>query len=225
MNRLIACMLMLVAATGVAQAGMIVNGDFESGNTGFTTEYVYAPTIQPFPGLNGGEYNIVTDPDPYHFAAPSYGDHTSGNGLMMMVNADRGDNPNLMVWSQTVAVISNANYDFSAWISTWAIAGNLNVSRLDFLINGSSIGKQTAPSTTAVWEQFSTTWNSGASTSALIQIYEVGDEIGFPGGGNDFALDDISFRPVNPVPEPTSLAIFGVMGLATLSVRRRRWAR
>ena len=156
-------------------------------------------------------------------ATSSYVDHTTGSGNMMIVNADRNDVPNLMVWSQTLAITPNTSYDFSAWMSTWALAGDLNVSRLDFLMNGSSIGKQTAPNIRGVWEQFSATWNSGASHSANIQIYEVGNEIGFPGGGNDFALDDINLdASLNVVPEPASLAIFCSLGVVCLVGARRR---
>jgi hypothetical protein len=202
-------------------AGFIINGDFESGNTGFSSEYTFAPNIQPFPGLNGGQYNIVTNPAPFHFAAASYGDHTTGRGNMMMVNADREVIPR-MVWSQTVAVSRNTTYEFSAWISTWAIASDLNVSLIRVLINGSSIGQQFAPNTTGVWEMFSASWNSGAILSANIQIYEVGAEAGFPGGGNDFALDDISFHAQSAVvPEPASIIIFS-LGVVSMGLARRR---
>jgi len=198
-------------ATSHLYASLIVNGDFESGNSAFSSQYAYVPGIQPFPGLNGGEFNIVTNPSPYHFAAASYGDHTSGSGKMMMVNADRNDVPNLTVWSQNLNVAQNTTYAFSAWISTWVIAGDLNISRIEVLVNGSSIGKKNSANVVGVWEQFSACWHSGGNATANIQIYEVGHEIGFPGGGNDFALDDLSFRAISTeVPEPTSIAIFSL---------------
>jgi len=188
-------------------ATVIVNGDFELGNSSFFSDYIYTPGVQPFPGLGGGQYNIVVNPSPFHFAAGSYGDHTSGSGKMLMVNAD-WNLPNIVVWSQSVAVEKNTTYEFSTWISTWAIAGDLNVSRIDVRINGLSIGKQTAPSDRGAWEKFSALWNSETSVSANIQIYEVGREIGFPGGGNDFSLDDINFHTTSStVPEPSSLVI------------------
>ena len=63
---------LIVTPPSNVHAGMIVNGDFEFGNMGFTSGYTYTPGINSFPGLNGGEYNIVTNPNPFHFAAASY---------------------------------------------------------------------------------------------------------------------------------------------------------
>ncbi|MBF6609464.1 MAG: gliding motility-associated C-terminal domain-containing protein, partial [Flavobacterium sp.] len=48
----------------------------------------------------------------------------------------------------------------------------------------------TAPGATCLWTQVSYNWNSGASTTANIAIYNRN----FAGGGNDFALDDIALR-------------------------------
>ena len=55
------------------------------------------------------------------------------------------------------------------------------------------------PSTTGVWQNYSALWSSGVSVSALLEIrmlttaYE----------GNDFVLDDLSFRRVSVVAPPT----------------------
>jgi len=141
-----------------------------------------------------------------------------------MVNADRNDNPDLMVWSQTVSVVPNSVYNFSAWISTWVVAGDLNISRLSFSINGESIGKQNAPGVTKVWEQFSASWNARGNTVANIQIYETGYEVGFLGGGNDFALDDISFVATSiAIPEPDSRTMYSIgFSFAGLFLHRRK---
>ena len=178
-----------VSATDVQQAttNLIVNGDFESGNTGFTSEYrftpgsldseVYDPTV--------GVYDLPTNPVDSHRAAASFGDHTSGSGRMMAVNG--ANTSDVVVWSQTVPVAPNTIYEFSAWVTSWF---HESPAQLQLLINGSQVGTFTAPSTSGLWQQFAAIWNSGASTSATIEIIDLNTEL----NGNDFVLDDLSLQ-------------------------------
>jgi hypothetical protein len=64
-------------------ANLLVNGDFSLGNTGFTSDYIFTSDILP-----AGTYCIDTDPHHCHPLAASYGDHTSGTGLMLIANGD-----------------------------------------------------------------------------------------------------------------------------------------
>lgn len=178
-----------VSATDVQQAttNLIVNGDFESGNTGFTSEYLFTPgsldseVYDPTLGV----YDLPVNPVDSHRAAASFGDHTSGSGLMMAVNgANRSD---VVVWSQTVAVAPNTTYEFSAWITSWF---HESPAQLQLLINGSQVGTFTAPSTSGLWQQFGAIWNSRSSTSATIEIIDLNTEL----NGNDFVLDDLSLQ-------------------------------
>lgn len=218
MKKAFLCVALLLWSSQ-AKASFIINGDFESGNIGFTTQYNHSP------GLIGAEqsYDILTNPFPAHPSAASYGDHTTGSGLMMAVN--EANEPYTLVWSQTVNVATGANYDFSIWMSSWVSAAPTT---LDIQFNSMSIGTPTAPSTTAVWEEFSTTWNSGSATSVNIEIYNVnGADV-----GGDFALDDISLNGPSPtaVPEPsTVLMLLSGVGLlggwGFLSRRKQRKGR
>lgn len=148
--------LVLLSFPSRAAADMIVNGNFESGNTGFTTQYTYSEgDIGP-----AQTYAIVSSPGlarPHDINPVMYGDHTTGTGLMMAVNG--AESPNQIVWSETVPVVPNSNYTYSMWISSW-YAGS--PATLDVQFNGSSIGTPAAPSTVGVWQQFSTNWNSGS---------------------------------------------------------------
>jgi hypothetical protein len=49
--------------------------------------------------------------------------------------------------------------------------------------------------TTCAWQQLTTTWNSGSSTTAYFEIRNENTNT----GGNDFAIDDISMTVDAPV--------------------------
>ena len=162
---------------------LIVNGDFNAGNTGFTSQYVYAN-----PNITEGQYFVGTNPQAWNPSMSPCTDHTTGNGNMMMVNG--APVPNVYVWRETVTVTPNTNYAFSTWIQAlWPP----NPAQLQFSINGNDIGNLiTASLPTCTWTQFYTTWNSGNSTSAVISVVNKNTQV----QGNDFALDDISFAPI-----------------------------
>src|SRR5215211_2248801 len=162
-----------------AVSNLIVNGNFEAGNTGFTSGYTYSPGNMTL----AATYDVLTNPTSSHPSAATFGDHTSGAGRMMAVNGANFAGP--VVWSQSVTVTANTDYQFSAWVASWFFQAP---AQLRFLINGVQVGTFTAPSTSGVWQQFVVNWNSGASTSAAIQIIDLNTE----NSGNDFALDDLS---------------------------------
>lgn len=196
---------------GAATANLITNGDFEAGNTGFSTDLGFSPgDITP-----AGVYDILPDPATAHPSADSYGDHTTGGGNMMAVNGSTsaGD----LVWGQTVIVDPATTYDFAAWISSWVSA---SPAELAFTVNGSTIGTLSAPATTGSWVLAFATWTSGASTSADIEIRNSNTAF----SGNDFGLDDLFFgNPIfsSPVPEPVTPALVSV-ALAAVGLSRRR---
>lgn len=162
---------------------LIVNGNFNAGNSGFTSQYNYAN-----PNTTEGEYFVGTNPQAWNVSLSPCGDHTSGNGLMMLVNGSPV--PDVEVWKQTITVSPNTNYTFSTWIQAlWPP----NPAQLQFSINGNTIGSLiTASLPTCTWTQFHTNWNSGTTTTATISIVNKNTAI----QGNDFALDDISFSTV-----------------------------
>jgi len=193
---------------------LIVNGDFEQGNTGFTSSYAYTPGTN----TDATQYTVASNPavwNPSGGVWSSYGDHTSGSGLMMIANGATA--ANTLVWGETVSVTPNALYNFSTWVSS---TNSFSPADLDFVFNGGTPISYGAPSVPGVWQQFATQWNSGANTSANIQIFD--SNLAY--NGNDFALDDIS---LTPAPEPSTLALLGVgaIGLVGYGLRRRRQRR
>ncbi|RZJ66386.1 MAG: T9SS type B sorting domain-containing protein [Flavobacterium sp.] len=167
---------------------LIENGDFTQGDTLFTTEYTMVADPNPF-GVQAA-YSIVTNPNAWFTAFSSCGDHTTGSGNLMVFDGAVDPTGNVVVWSNQnpVTILPNTDYTFSYYVAS---VSPENPARLEVTINGVSQGAPvTAPGATCLWTQVSYNWNSGANTSANFVIYDRN----FSSGGNDFALDDISFK-------------------------------
>ena len=161
---------------------LVVNGDFENGNTGFTSDYYYGT-----PGLGPGGYSIQTNPLVCNPGFSQCGDHTSGSGNMMVV--DGATTPGLTFFCQTIPVVPNTEYYFEFYITSVYSVSPANVQAT---FNGTPIGSVSATSTTCEWVQFSTVWNSGGASSVTICL----EDLNIIGGGNDFAVDDIFLREI-----------------------------
>lgn len=167
---------------------LIQNGDFSQGDILFTTQYSYVADPNPF-GVQAA-YSIVTNPAAWFAPFVSCGDHTTGNGNMMVFDGSVDPTGNVIVWSNSnpIAVLPNTDYTFSYYVAS---VSPENPARLEVLINGVSQGAPvTAPGATCLWTQVSYDWNSGANTTVDVAIYNRN----FASGGNDFALDDIAFN-------------------------------
>ncbi len=167
----------------LSTTNLVDNADFQQGNTGFTSDYTYSTNLIP-----EGLYCITNNPQSVHPGFAPCTDHTGGGGQMMVVNG--AGTPNLNVWCQTITVQPNTIYAFETWVTSVVAS---SPAFLQFSINGSTIGPIfQAPGTTCQWVQFTATWDSGSNTSATICIVNQNTTL----GGNDFALDDISFKEV-----------------------------
>ena len=182
-----ACLFAALCAHG---QNLILNGDFEAGNTNFSNDYLYSPNDM-YPQ---GRYCVVSDPRSVHGLWASFGDHTTGTGLMLVANGD--SNPTNVVWRQTITVTTNTAYLFSAWAAS---SHPDNPGRFFFFVNSVQQGSPVAiPSTTGLWQNYSVIWSSGESVAALLEIRMLSTEF----NGNDFVLDDLSFRSVTSTAPP-----------------------
>ena len=165
---------------------LIINGDFEAGNTGFDSDYFESCVNGTMPQ---GAFCISDNSDYYHAGWSECFDHTSGSGKMFITDA--ANVPNQKVWCQTVNNVQpNQTYAFSTQVTAvFPTAPPV----LQFSINGDLLGEPfAAPSDVCAWNEFFQTWESGPNTSAEICIVNQNTI----GQGNDFALDDLSFRTV-----------------------------
>lgn len=188
----------LIAVSG-AFGSLLTNGDFEAGNTGFTTEYGYQTSQSE---MAEGDYGITDNLRDLHWATlEDHMDHTSGSGMMMMVNGKTV--PNSLVWSQTVNVPVNTILNFSMWGSNWdRTNNNYPLATLAVFINGAQIGSNyTTPSTAGVWSSFTAEWDSGSAVEANVEVRLSSTS----SLGNDFVLDDLAL-----IPEPASLSLIGL---------------
>ncbi len=169
------------------------NGDFSSGATGFSSNYVLNSDTQ-----TEGTYFVTTDANLTHPGFTGV-DHTTGTGNFMVVNGS--DVPGTSVWCQTITVEPNTDYIFSTWVSSLAIGFP---AELQFSINGVALGTSfTAPTTTGQWDEFYATWNSGTETTATICIVNQNTSL----GGNDFGIDDITFASLCSSTESVTIVV------------------
>ena len=177
---------------------IILNGNFENGNVGFTSDYNYSSNLWP-----ENNYYITDNPHTYHSHFANCSDHTTNGNQMMVINGS--GTPNTKVWCQTLNVLPNNWYTFSCWVTSVNVQ---SPAILQFYINGDTLGTTfNAPSDTCIWQYFQNMWYSNNTTTANICI--VNQNTAFD--GNDFAIDDISFISycsnidsaivkVNPIP-------------------------
>lgn len=217
-NHLIAATLLVGASHASAQ--LVVNGDFEAGNSGFTSGYSYV-----VPGANAllpeATYTVDTNPAFSHPQFTSFGDHTTGTGNFLIVNgAGTADVP---VWtSGPIAITLGETYIFDAWLSSVFPDSPAQLA-FSVSIDGGplqSLALVAAPLPVGVWGQVQSSFLA-TGASAVLSIVNQNTAL----TGNDFGVDDIGLRigePVGGVPEPTTWALliagFGMIGVAA---RRR----
>jgi len=193
---------------GANAASLLTNGDFEAGDTGFSTDYTQVAV-----GSGPAQYNVDTNPKAWFSLFADMGDNTTGSGNMMMVNGATTSGPT--VWEQTVSVAANTKYEFAGWIAA-IFPGS---SSLSLPINSVNLDGITGPATTGLWENFSYEWDSGSATSATISLLQQSSAF----SGNDYALDDLSFTSLSsiaPVPLPASAWVLLTSLVGLIGMRR-----
>jgi subtilisin-like proprotein convertase family protein len=194
------------ASMSVAQE-LVVNGDFSDGKNGFFSEYDYVTDIPNFNQEMYPEdtYAVGTSGQLYHTFFWGR-EHTTAaqTGNFMLVNGSTKTigNPARLktIWQETVDVLPNTNYYFSAYAMNLVAS---NYAKLQFEVNGVLVGTiadlsiiPNNPTNAGNinlnnWLRFYSNplWASGNATTAVIRIVNLNPVA----GGNDFALDDISF--------------------------------
>lgn len=231
-TRLLVSLLVLGTTTVISHAQpivgtILVNGDFQSGNTGFSTNYQYKDPLTTSPNtvFDPGTYTIapnMTTPILLHPAGLNFYDHTFGNasGSFMIINGSI--KPGDAIWMSTLEVTPNTDYGFSLWAAYWNNSLN-HLPELIFSFNDQIVYGGEIDGDIATWKNITANWNSGSNSSLTIKILNTNTDY----AGNDFALDDLAFGPLAAVPEPTTIALASVVvvgGVGYTWLQRRRQA-
>ncbi|WP_336514101.1 gliding motility-associated C-terminal domain-containing protein [Pollutibacter soli] len=180
---------------------LIPNGNFSSGNTGYTSDYFYNS-----PNAGTGEIFIGTNPQAWNTAfCSNCGDHTNGTGNLLMVNAPLAQDSR--VWYRNATVFKNTNYSFSFWIYTNSSG---NQPAVGVKINNQIIGSySTVAGNNDKWTRVSFNWNSESVTAAAISIFSTNLSTST---GNDFGLDDISFNTTTLIRDSVTVDVKNKIG-------------
>lgn len=219
MNRWSLVFLFSVSLANTYGTSLFVNGDFDDGNTGFTSAYSFVV------GNSGdcypeGTYAIGPSAQACHPAWPAaYPPAPGASPNAMIVNG--ATQAGVTIWSQTINVIPDTTYYFSFWVAS----NYANPAVFTLSVNSLQLGgTATATATLGTWTQFYGAWNSGSATSATASIINQNTVA----SGNDFSLDLLAFDVVAPVgatsttPEPSTL---GMLALGVTALAGRNWWR
>ncbi len=165
-----------LTAEGVSTTNLITNGNFESGNSGFTSNYTYN-----FVNTTEGEYFVTPNPSSWNGGFSPCGDHTSGGGNMLLLNGHPVAGTNF--WCQTIPTVAGRMYLFEFWHTSVVSS---NPGQLSVKINGNTVGATVAGSL-CNWERYEVCFTA---TSGSTQIC-LNEGSGIR-GGNDFAVDDLA---------------------------------
>jgi len=209
---LAAVILAIVAAPAFAGPNLVSNGDFSLGHTQFKSDYAFHGygTGNTANGTGHDKFEIGNDPSVDNNTWVHMGDHTTGTGNFMLV--DGSTTGTARVWYETFNVVKGQKYDVSAWAVNFL---NKAPARLICTFNGTQKGPglqlNTAP---GVWQNLDFTWvaNTTKVTFAIVATHTASS-------GNDFGLDDISFKPV---PEASTVITFALLFLGGLITLRKR---
>ncbi len=155
---------------------LVNNGDFNSGNCCFWTQFTNNSDLQ-----GEGRFFIGTDANNHHPQLQG-----TGNGNYLMVNAGFPQQW-WYFWSQGVTVCPGQTYTFSFRMMNLATQGPATV---ELIADWSTpIAQWNAPAAQAVWNNYSTTITTGPNQTNIELGLRV---ISNWAVGNDFGIDDIS---------------------------------
>jgi len=191
-------------AQNISEENLVVNGDFEQGNTNFRSDYYYNLEYK------AGQYIVTNNAASIDndLANPIYGDHTSGHGNYFVVNSN--GQKGRRAWYATVQVKPNSRYYFHisfcnlfshqpAKTSFAFDPGDIkgNDPQISVVIGNDPVLVERDFYHVLRWVGADAFWYSGThSGTVYITIENINTSI----FGNDLALDDIGLFFVETMP-------------------------
>lgn len=209
-------MLVLLLAISAAAQNLLTNGNFEAGNTGFTTDYTYIPGDGTH-HTEIGDYSVINNPaTAFTNGYLSYGDHTTGSGLMFFAD---GAAPSLNVWGENLNLAAGM-YSFTGWAADPDPSLG-NAATLGLFLNGTQTGGTFSFAQVGQWEEWTVQFNVTSPGNSFVSIRDTNPN---DGSFDDFTLDDLSLTQGGggTTPEPASLALMGSGLLTCLCAGRKK---
>ncbi|MBL7775347.1 MAG: HYR domain-containing protein, partial [Saprospiraceae bacterium] len=183
---------------------LVANGDFESGNTNFTSGHSYVP---PPGAMISGQYTVAQSNQISTINSQwACTDHTNGSatGKMLVVDGSKIPPGITKVWKQNVPVVAGKTYAFSAWMNNLVVPfANYKNPIVALFIDGKPLTGILLSETPDQWRRRCRLWKAPVTGTATLEVRIARFDI----LGNDFAVDDISFRACEPVPCQADFAI------------------
>jgi hypothetical protein len=183
---------------------LIRNGDFEAGNTGFTSQYAYNAATTAG-ATRPGQYNVVTGAQALSISSgwvvQDPGTCSNTSGKFMVVNGATTGSGRRVIWEQTVPVKGRTLYKFCVMAKNlkqcdFDVLPKLYVEFSSPLNNFSRILDVNVGNCN--WDLLEKNVLTNAMPSTLnIKIFLDESQ---PGDGNDFALDNIALIELPPCP-------------------------
>ncbi len=190
---------------------LLINGGFESGNTGFTSGYTYQPAIAAG-SVTPGQYATLTDVQALTVSS-SWNANCAGYNRHLIVNGMTGGTSRL-VWRQIVNVKPGNTYKFCGDFKNLPQCGFdikpkvavqiINAPGQSVVLSASNAASINLPNVACNWQTLDQTFTVPVGLTA-VQISVILDESSI-GDGNDLAADNFSLVELAPV--PTSLTSF-----------------
>ncbi|MCB0706937.1 MAG: choice-of-anchor L domain-containing protein [Saprospiraceae bacterium] len=191
---------------------LIENGDFSAGNTGFTSDYNYLPV--PAPGQ--GNYTVSTSFNWTNFPEWSALDHTTGSPTGKILVVDGSFTPGLAAWRENVNITPATDYQFCAYVNNLFFFAtnhsdpNIEVWLVDANNNSTFLTSVVLPEAPDLWVKISASWTAPTTIANPYKL-EIREAAGVNmQSGNDFAVDDITFRACS-LPPPCYCGTFSDM--------------
>ena len=224
---------LLNISTAVAGANLIVNGGFELPGLPNPSDYLYLPNGSTIVTGWTSVDNIPSGTlyvDNLLMRAPYYGFPASQGSHFIYIDNNNGPSPSLNGIYQDFSTLVGQEYRVTFDASTeiaYGTPGLLGVSAGDTLMHytlPNVPGYPTEPYVFAGWSSYSFTF-AATSSSTRLQFFDEGFQIGGdPTNGNASPLLDNVTVIQLPVPEPASIAVWGIgaLGMMFAGCKRRR---
>ncbi|HEY9703444.1 MAG TPA: hypothetical protein V6C58_13410, partial [Allocoleopsis sp.] len=165
---------------------LVTNGNFTSGNTGFTTNYTNNASLSSSSG-NSGNYRVTTLPTASGLlGAGCTSAASTGQGNVLIANGASSSGSN--VWAQSISVTSGVTYYFEYKVASLSGSSpaQLRVNLGTTIINTTTLG-----TTACTWQTISGTITPTSTGSLTLSIVDLNTST--TSNRNDFIIDDIYF--------------------------------